>query len=66
MFVGQFAGASVHWSQLPVYVVAEVAGAVLAGFAYVLVLNHRPASPGRTGRAAVPVPAPIAAEESVS
>ncbi|WP_394835016.1 aquaporin [Pendulispora rubella] len=34
MVVGQAYGGTVHWEQLPVYVCAEIVGAVLAGLAY--------------------------------
>ncbi|WP_394845543.1 aquaporin [Pendulispora brunnea] len=34
MLVGQVYGGTVHWEQLPVYVSAEILGAVLAGLAY--------------------------------
>lgn len=40
MLVGAFAGTDVAWSQLPVYLTAQVAGAVLAGLVYVRVLNR--------------------------
>jgi glycerol uptake facilitator protein len=40
MLVNQLFGATVQWSQLPVYVVAEILGAVAAGAAYAL-LNAR-------------------------
>jgi glycerol uptake facilitator protein len=57
MLVGQFAGATVHWNQLPVYVLAEVVGAVLAGLLYTLVLN-KPAT--------APVVEPAHAKEAVA
>jgi glycerol uptake facilitator protein len=60
MLVGQVSGATVHWGQLPVYVVAEVAGAVAAGLLYTFVLNHRPA------QVPAPVPGPVSAKETVS
>ncbi|MGI8335423.1 MIP/aquaporin family protein [Actinomadura scrupuli] len=53
MLVGQIAGTNVEWGQLPVYVLAEVAGAVLAGLLYTLVLT----------RAAARATEPITAEE---
>jgi glycerol uptake facilitator protein len=34
MLIGQLFGGTVHWEQLPVYVLAEVAGAIAAGLAY--------------------------------
>jgi glycerol uptake facilitator protein len=46
----------VHWGQLPVYLLAEIAGGVLAGFAYV-VLNRRPAGPVGQPRSAAPATA---------
>ncbi|TWP43036.1 aquaporin family protein [Lentzea tibetensis] len=52
MLVGELFGGTVHWEQLPVYLVAEVAGAVLAGFAYAA-LNARRSS------AAVLTPEPV-------
>ncbi|WP_371483881.1 MIP/aquaporin family protein [Kitasatospora sp. NBC_00315] len=42
MLVAELSGGTVHWGQLPVYLIAEVAGGVLAGLAYT-VLNRRPA-----------------------
>lgn len=60
MLVGEGAGAVVHWSQLPVYLVAELVGGVLAGLVYILVLNGRwRAVPARAE-------APRAAEEALS
>jgi glycerol uptake facilitator protein len=53
MLVGQIAGTNVEWGQLPVYILAEVAGAVLAGLLYTLVLT----------RAAARATEPITAEE---
>jgi glycerol uptake facilitator protein len=60
MLVGRISGAPVHWGQLPVYAVAEVAGAVLAGLLYTFVLNRRPA------HVPAPVSGPVPAEETVS
>src|SRR4051794_30493973 len=37
MLVQQFAGGTVHWSQLPVYLLAECLAGALAGLAYTLV-----------------------------
>jgi len=37
MFVQQIAGGTVHWSQLPVYLLAEFAAGALAGLAYGLI-----------------------------
>jgi glycerol uptake facilitator protein len=37
MLVQQFAGGTVHWGQLPVYLLAECLAGVLAGLAYTLV-----------------------------
>jgi glycerol uptake facilitator protein len=42
MLVGQVGGTTVEWGQLPVYLAAEIAGAVVAGFVYVAVLNRAP------------------------
>lgn len=61
MLVGWFAGTDVAWSQLPVYLAAEVIGAVLAGLIYVRVLNSR-----TTGVPAVPVSAPTTSEEALA
>jgi glycerol uptake facilitator protein len=49
MLVQQILGGNVHWEQLPVYVVAEVLGAVLAGVAYTAIA-------GRGGDVQVPRP----------
>jgi glycerol uptake facilitator protein len=46
MLVGQVFDGTVLWSQLPVYVAAEVVGAVAAGFAYVALNAHRRAALG--------------------
>lgn len=54
MLVGQVAGGTVHWNQLPVYLVAELVGAVAAGFAYTAVSVARTA----TRSAAAPSPRP--------
>ncbi|MFC7266854.1 MIP/aquaporin family protein [Streptomyces lutosisoli] len=40
MLVGQLFSGTVHWSQLPVYLIGDVVGAVVAGFLYVA-LNAR-------------------------
>jgi glycerol uptake facilitator protein len=40
MLIGQLFGGAVHWEQLPVYLIAEFAGAVAAGLAYTA-LNRR-------------------------
>ncbi|WP_433473718.1 MIP/aquaporin family protein [Spirillospora sp. CA-142024] len=42
MLVGQAGGTTVHWDQLPVYLAAEIVGAVVAGLVYVAVLNRPP------------------------
>ncbi|WP_327287705.1 MIP/aquaporin family protein [Streptomyces sp. NBC_01198] len=60
MVVGRLFGSAVHWSQLPVYLVAEAAGAVLAGFVYTA-LNA-----GKRAAAAPAEPvAPLASAEGV-
>ncbi|MGW2567754.1 MIP/aquaporin family protein [Streptomyces sp. NPDC001537] len=58
MLVGQLFNGTVHWNQLPVYLVAEVVGAVAAGFLYVALNARR----GVT-TAAEPAPEPVAAAE---
>lgn len=40
MLIGQFFGATVHWPQFPVYVLAEIVGALAAGLLYAA-LNAR-------------------------
>jgi glycerol uptake facilitator protein len=40
MLVHQILGGEVHWEQVPVYVVAEVLGAVLAGLAYTAIAGR--------------------------
>jgi glycerol uptake facilitator protein len=42
MVVLQAFGGDVHWSQLPTYVLAEVAAGVAAGLSYALVSRSRP------------------------
>ena len=49
MLVQQIAGGEVKWGQLPIYLLAEFAGAVLAGFAYLAMAASR-----ATMRATVP------------
>jgi glycerol uptake facilitator protein len=41
MLVGQLLGGTVHWEQLPVYLVGEIAGAVAAGLAYAALNSRR-------------------------
>jgi len=50
MLVQQIAGGSVEWAQLPVYLLAELAGGVAAGFAFVAV--SRTVADQATARAA--------------
>lgn len=57
MLVLQVAGGTVHWGQLPVYLLAEFAGAALAGLAYAAVATIRAAA-RVTAQPAAPVPAP--------
>src|ERR1051326_5671538 len=55
MLVLQFAGGDVHWGQLPVYLIAEFVGAVVAGVIYVAMTTIRsaPTTPAQpAGRAA--------------
>ncbi|HEX2355185.1 MAG TPA: aquaporin [Micromonosporaceae bacterium] len=49
MLVQQIAGGTVHWNQLPVYLIAEFVGAIVAGLAYGVVATARAAA-----RTAVP------------
>jgi glycerol uptake facilitator protein len=56
MLVQQIAGGTVHWGQLPVYLVAEFTGALLAGLAYAAVAT------ARTARRAAAVPAVVTPE----
>jgi glycerol uptake facilitator protein len=51
MLVGAAGGTTVHWGQLPVYLAAEIVGAVVAGFLYTAVLNRTPEA-ARAGRPA--------------
>jgi glycerol uptake facilitator protein len=44
MIVQQFAGGTVHWSQLPVYLIAEFVGGAVAGFVYVAMTAVRAAA----------------------
>lgn len=54
MVVGALYDGTVHWGQLPVYVVAEVVGAVLAGFCSVALNTRRaPAVPSAAPSATV-------------
>jgi glycerol uptake facilitator protein len=45
MVIGQLLGSTVHWSQLAVYLAAEVIGGAAAGFAYVALNARRTAAP---------------------
>jgi len=45
MFIGQFYDGTVLWHQIWVYLLAEIAGALAAGFAYVLLNAPRAAAP---------------------
>lgn len=60
MLVGQVADAGVHWGQLPVYLGAEICGAVLAGVVYTFALNR-----GTAARSAETVE-PAHAEEAMA
>jgi glycerol uptake facilitator protein len=55
MLVSQVAGGTVHWGQLPVYLLAEFVGGIAAGLAYTTLAAVRAARP-----APVPVSAPPA------
>jgi glycerol uptake facilitator protein len=44
MLVQQFAGGTVQWGQLPVYLLAELSAGVVAGLAYVLISRSRQAT----------------------
>src|SRR5690606_8986657 len=44
MLTGELFGGTVHWDQLPVYVVAEALGAVTAGVLYAALGTRRPAT----------------------
>ncbi|NBM18558.1 MIP/aquaporin family protein [Streptomyces sp. GC420] len=59
MVVGELSGSTVQWEQLPVYLIAQVAGAVAAGFLY-LTLGAR-----RQTAATTEAPAEPAAAEGV-
>lgn len=64
MLTGRLFGGTVHWGQLPVYLVAEIAGAVAAGFAYTALNTHRvraTAEAADTPAADNPVPGPATA-----
>jgi len=43
MFIGQLFGGTVHWDQFPVYVIAEIVGAVAAGAVYAGLNSRRTA-----------------------
>jgi glycerol uptake facilitator protein len=44
MLVGQLFGGTVHWDQFPVYVIAEIVGAVAAGAVYAGLTSRRAAA----------------------
>ncbi|MFG2791421.1 MIP/aquaporin family protein [Streptomyces sp. NPDC048419] len=62
MITGRLFGGTVHWNQLPVYLAAEVIGAVAAGFLYVA-LNARRGVTTATEATTKPV---VAAEGALS
>jgi glycerol uptake facilitator protein len=70
MLVGQVFGGEVQWGQLPVYVAAEVVGAVVAGLVYVAVAVRRTAVADRSAPApqptTQPAPQPATAEGVLS
>jgi len=57
MLVQQIAGGTVEWSQLPVYLLAEFAGAAVAGLAYAAIAATRPARAASPAATRTPVPA---------
>jgi glycerol uptake facilitator protein len=60
MLVLQLAGGTVHWGQLPVYLLAEFVGGLAAGFLYGVLVTVR-----ATTRSAATVPASRATREGV-
>jgi glycerol uptake facilitator protein len=56
MLIQQLAGGTVHWNQLPVYLIAELSAGLLAGLAYALV--SRTAADRASGAAPAAQPAP--------
>ncbi|HEU4423677.1 MAG TPA: MIP/aquaporin family protein [Pilimelia sp.] len=60
MLVQQVAGGTVEWGQLPVYILAELAGAAAAGLVYLAIAASRPARAATPAAARTPaqVPAP--------
>ena len=62
MLVQQIAGGTIHWGQLPIYLLAEFAGAAVAGFAYLAIAATRPTRPTRApATSAEPASAPASA-----
>ena len=61
MLVQQIADGTVEWSQLPVYLIAEFAAGVAAGFAY-LVISRTPGDAGDAGPSVQVAEAPIPVE----
>ncbi|MGW7406056.1 MIP/aquaporin family protein [Streptomyces sp. NPDC054833] len=57
MITGQLFGGTVHWDQLPVYLAAEVLGAVAAGTLYTALNSHRTATTAGAARNQVAEPA---------
>lgn len=60
MTIGQLFGGTVHWNQLPVYLIAEAVGAVAGGFLYTALNTRRRAATVAEGPAK-----PVAAAEGV-
>ncbi|UGQ13495.1 aquaporin [Yinghuangia sp. ASG 101] len=63
MVVGEWYGGTVHWGQLPVYLAAEVIGAVAAGLLYTALNARRKTAATTAGTTAVE---PAAAEGALS
>jgi len=61
MITGELFGGTVHWGQLPVYLAAEVIGAVVAGLLYVALNKAVAAVP-----AEIPAAQPATAEGALS
>jgi glycerol uptake facilitator protein len=64
MLIGQLFGGTVHWDQLPVYLLAEVVGAVAAGLVHAALAARRPALAATGGTVSAPAD-PVTAEGAV-
>jgi glycerol uptake facilitator protein len=66
MLIGQFFGATVQWAQFPVYVIAEIVGALAAGYLYAALTARRGARTGQDTGAGIGESASSTVREGVA